>query len=103
MLANAATTPGASTNSGRHSLLLSAWASLCQRLSLSWRWLIFPLLQSHRGFAAITPPPLLVTSLTLLWCVFPAFFLMRSAGDEDTDSGVTDDGGRITDDDANDV
>ena len=86
MLANLATRPGASTNSGRHSLLLSAWASLCQHLSLSWRWLIFPLLQCPRGFAAITPPRLLVTSLTLSWCASPTFFLTRSAGDEDTDS-----------------
>ena len=62
-------------------------ASLCQPLTLSWRWLNFPLL-------------LLFTSLTLSWCVFPGFFLMRSTNDEDADSDVTDDGGRIADDDA---
>ena len=58
------------------------------------------LLRCPHGFAAITPPLLLVTSLTLSCCVFPAFFLMRSTNDEDTDSDVTDDGGRIADDDA---
>ena len=96
---------GPSTNSGRHALLLSACMALTLPVSHFRRGAgsSFPLLQSPDGFEAITPPRLLVTSLTLSWCASPTFFLTRSAGDEDTDSDVTDDGGRIADDDADDV
>ena len=94
---NAATVPGPPRTVCGTRCSCRNGPQLSQSLTSSWRWLIFPLLQCPDGSAAITPPPLLVT-LTLSWRVFPAFFLTRSAGDEDTDSDDTDDG--VADDDA---